>query len=132
MVSQVPAGVRNEVDNWGSGGLPTIQPTEEPREVKGPSSISIEEAKNLKRVLLGLCGKSTIKSLDEMASAFLMAGLPLSREGALRVADSLCGNNIIYGATLRGQDRILYLNRTKGGEYSIHVFVDDEESGDLD
>ena len=61
----------------------------------GTATFSTHTARKLKRRLLGICGKSAVKELDEIVDAFLALGIVSrrgARERAIFLADEIVDN----------------------------------------
>ena len=86
----------------------------------------IDGAKKFKRRILGLCGTSAVKSLDEVAYALYKTGIASSVEEGKEIVPSLINGGVNYSFT-RG---IRFTEVTKDGgqkAYRIATYATDED-----
>ncbi len=82
----------------------------------------MDGAKKFKRKALGLCGNSTVKTLDEMAALLYKTNIVDSIDEGKNLVPSLVGRKVMYGLLRKiGFDEVE--NPTGQKAYKISVFV---------
>ena len=83
----------------------------------------LDGAKRFKRNALGLCGKNSIKSLDEMAKLFYKTGMVSSLDEGKKILPYLINEKVIYDSDSSGNKKVIffeeYITDEEKKEYMI-------------